>query len=100
MQSLQVEIPVPKDMILITKVEYEHMLDNAMKNRVWSMGDLEDATGRSNNWLKENILYPYRDELDCLNGGFVKYPEKRGQPWKFGAVQMRQWLDDNIERVL
>lgn len=100
MQSLKVEVPVPKDMVLITKVEYESMLDQSLKNRVWTAKDLVEASGRSMKWLKENVLYPYREELDYLNGGFVRYPEKKGQPWKFGAQQMKGWLDEHIDRVL
>lgn len=64
------------------------------------MKDLERALGRSDDWIKEKILYPHREELDIQLGGFVRYPSVKGQPWKIGAKQMRKWIDENLEKVI
>lgn len=100
MQTLQVNIPVPADMVLIKRVDYEDMLTRVEREKIWNMNDLEDITGRGQRWLKENILYVYRDELDLMQGGFVKYPEKQGEQWKFEARRMSDWLDAHLKEVM
>lgn len=100
MQTLKVEINIPPDYVVIPQQEYLNLKTNDLVGKQWSIGDLKEHTNRSTDWLKENILYPYRDELDVLNGGFVKYPESKGQPWRFGAKRMSEWLEENLKEVL
>lgn len=100
MQTLDVKVAIPEEYVLIRKVDWEKMLETKLTGKQWNMKDLEVHTGRKNNWLKENILYPYKDELDVNNGGFVRYPEISGSPWKFGAAKMTQWLEDNMRKVM
>ena len=100
MQTLQVNIPVPSDMVLIKRVDYEEMLTKIDREKIWTMSDLEEITGRGRQWLKEKILYVYRDELDLMQGGFVRYPENRGGQWKFEARQMSDWLDKHLKEVM
>lgn len=59
------------------------------------MKDLEEATGYSDNWLKDNILLrpAYKKILDLENGGCVYYPEKRGEKWMFIASRMQEFLE-------
>lgn len=61
----------------------------------WTMKDLEQVTGYSDDWLKENILLRpcYKKLLDLDNGGFVYYPERRGQKWLFIASRMQEFLE-------
>lgn len=100
MQTLEVKVAIPDDMVIIKKIEYQELLDSVSNQLVWSMKDLERALGRSDDWIKEKILYPHREELDIQLGGFVKYPESKGQPWRFGAKRMSEWLEENIKEVL
>lgn len=100
MQTLDVKIAIPEDYVLVKRIDFERQIKNDLTGIQWSMADLESATGRKSNWLKENVLYVYRDELDINNGGFVRYPEKSGSPWKFGAKRMKEWMEENLERVM
>ena len=100
MQTLEVKVAIPDDMVIIKKIEYQELLDSVSSQLVWSMKDLERALGRSDDWIKEKILYPYREELDVELGGFVRYPSAKGQPWKIGAKQMRDWIEENLEKVI
>ena len=50
MQTLQVNIPVPGDMVLIKRVDYEEMLTRVEREKIWTMNDLEDITGRGHRW--------------------------------------------------
>lgn len=100
MQTLEVKVSIPEDFVLVKKVEYDELLSADLTGQTWNMSDLREATDRSTDWLKENILYPNRKELDIENGGFVKYPENKGQRWRFGAKKMSQWLEENMQEVL
>lgn len=65
------------------------------------MKDLEQATGYSDDWLKENILLRpyYKKMLDLENGGFVYYPEKRGEKWMFIASRMQEFLEKHFIQI-
>ncbi|KAB2337622.1 DUF771 domain-containing protein [Cytobacillus depressus] len=67
----------------------------------WTMKDLEQVTGYSDDWLKENILLrpTYKRLLDLENGGFVYYPERRGEKWMFIASQMQEFLERNFIQI-
>lgn len=71
-------------------------------NKVWwSMQDLKERTGYSEDWLKENILlHPrYKTMLDIENGGFVYYPEKKGERWCFIASRMEEFLEKHFRDI-
>ena len=96
-QLLEVDlsIPIPDDRILIKKVEFEELKKQSLSGTYWTMKDLEERTGRKQEWIKENILYPsrFRKKLDSDHGGFVYYPKGRGQAWSFQASKMAEFLD-------
>ena len=96
MQTLDIQVQVPEDHVLIKRAELEELKNNDLTGKVWEMKDLSQATRRSADWLKEYILYPYRSDLEA----FVKYPRGKGDRWKFGAKQMSQWLEDHLEEVM
>lgn len=103
MQGLKVNltIPIPSDQVLINKVELEELKQQSLSGVYWNMKDLERRTGKKIEWIKENILYPsrFRKILDVKNGGFVYYPEKKGQTWTFQASEMSEFLDKNFSRI-
>ena len=65
------------------------------------MKDLEQRLRHKSEWIKENILYPssFRKILDCENGGFVFYPNTKGQVLTFHAVKMAEFLDKNFSSI-
>lgn len=97
MQVLAVEIKIPDDHVLMTKQNHEKLIENDLVGRVWSMKQLEERTNRSGLWLRKNILEvpQYKGELQ----EFVHYPETQGQTWKFGALKMSKWLEENQELI-
>src|SRR5690625_3373879 len=102
-QSLNVEIsiPIPADKVLISKVELNELKEQQLSGTYWTMKDLEKRTGKKQEWIKENILYPshFRKILDSENGGFVFYPKTKGQTWSFHALKMADFLDKNFHRI-
>ena len=103
MQKIKAEvvITIPEDMVLITRVEYEELKQNELTGMYWNMKDLEKRTNKKSEWIKENMLYPgrFRQILDIDNGGFVYYPETKGQHWSFQATKMAAFLDNNFDRI-
>lgn len=99
--SVQLNIPIPADSVLISRVELEQMKKNELTGMYWTMKDLEHRTGKKIEWIKENILYPsrFRKILDVEQGGFVFYPKLKGQTWSFQAVKMSEFLDRRFEQI-
>ncbi|HJA42158.1 MAG TPA: DUF771 domain-containing protein [Firmicutes bacterium] len=103
MQTLDVSlsIPIPSNMVLITRTHYEELKDEQLHGVYWSMKDLENRTGKKQLWLKENILFQprFKKILDSKSGGFVHYPQSSGQPWTFHAKKMADFLDKNFNEI-
>lgn len=103
MQQLNVNltIPIPANSVLISKIELEELKKKELTGVYWNMKDLEQRTGKKSEWIKENILYPsrFRKILDCDNGGYVFYPQSKGQTWSFQASQMSLFLDKHFNQI-
>lgn len=103
MQQLNVNlsVPIPEDMVLISKVELQELKDKQLQGLYWTMKDLEIRTGKKNEWLKENLLYKpsFKKQLDVKNGGFVYYPQVRGEKWVFLASKMSEFLENNFYTI-
>ncbi|WP_209125745.1 DUF771 domain-containing protein [Alkalihalobacillus sp. BA299] len=102
-QKLKAEIviTIPDDKVLIRKVEYEELKQNELSGVYWNMKDLEKRINKKSEWIKENILYPgrFKKLLDSKNGGFVHYPQTKGQTWSFQATKMSKFLDENFNNI-
>ena len=94
-------ITIPEDMVLIKRVEYKELKQNELSGVYWSMKDLENHINKKSEWIKENMLYPerFRKVLDVNKGGFVYYPETKGQPWSFQAIKMAAFLDNKKMKI-
>ncbi|MFL2028122.1 DUF771 domain-containing protein [Loigolactobacillus zhaoyuanensis] len=102
MQQLNAEIiiPVPDDLILVKKVEYETLKEQSALGSWLPLKWFKEKTGiKRNDDLNKWILLPFQEELDLNNGGFVHYPEVQGDPWKFLKNPTERWLENNIARV-
>lgn len=103
MQQLQVGLVVniPEHLVLVEKVEYEELQANSLQGVYWTMQDLENRIGKKQVWIKENILYPqkFKKQLDVAVGGFVYYPQAKGEKWSFHATKMAEFLEDNFHTI-
>ncbi|WEG13963.1 DUF771 domain-containing protein [Pullulanibacillus sp. KACC 23026] len=103
MQQLEVKlsVPIPEDMVLVTKVELIQLKRNELAGVYWNMKDLEQRINRKQEWIKENVLYPtrFRQVLDSDKGGFVFYPKSKGQTWSFQASKMSVFLEKNFSLI-
>lgn len=103
MQILDVSlsIPIPSNMVLITRTHHKELKDEQLHGVYWNMKDLEERTGKKQLWLKENILFQprFKKILDSKSGGFVYYPQAQGQPWSFHAKKMADFLDKHFNDI-
>lgn len=99
--NINLSVPIPEDMVLIHKVELEELKEQSLAGIYWNMSDLTKRTGKSINWLKDNILFlpKFKKELDSQNGGCVFYPRVQGQPWVFKAKEMAEFLDNHFQQI-
>ena len=96
MQQIEAKIviTVPKDMIMIKKVEYIELQDQC-EGVIGDMRWFKKQTSLfSVSTIKQRILYPFREELE----DFVAYP-KNGEHWKFNKVLMRRWLEKSFKKI-
>jgi len=99
--KVELEIKIPENYVLITKVEYKELQHDLLVGRYWTMQDLENQIGKKQVWIKENILYPpkFKKQLDVLQGGFVYYPKAKGEKWSFHATKMANFLEENFYKI-
>lgn len=99
--SVNLEIPIPTDSVIIKRVELEELRKKELTGVYWTMKDLEKRINKKQQWIKENILYipKFKNELDSDNGGFVFYPKMQGQTWSFHALKMAKFLDENFQQI-
>ena len=97
----EITINLPEHLVLIEKVEYEKLQQDKLMGRYWTMAELEERIGKKQVWIKENILYPqrFKQQLDVMQGGFVYYPQAKGEKWSFQATKMSQFLEDNFYQI-
>ncbi|WP_346234913.1 DUF771 domain-containing protein [Lysinibacillus telephonicus] len=99
--KLNVDVIVPDDLVIITKVELMELEKQKLLGKYWTMKDLENQVNKKQEWIKENILYPnkFRKILDVENDGFVYYPKSKGQTWSFHAQKMAEFLDQHFHTI-
>ncbi|MFK3938961.1 DUF771 domain-containing protein [Alkalihalobacillus sp. NPDC078783] len=71
-------------------------------NKVWwSMSDLKTITGKGEDWLKENFLLrpEIKKKIDVNNGGFVHYPNSKGDKWCFLARKTQVYIEENFSSI-
>lgn len=99
--SVNITIPIPSDSVIISRVELEELKQAQLHGIYWSMKELENRLNYKSEWIKENILYPskFRKTLDVKTGGFVFYPQSKGQTWSFQASKMANFLEKNFPKI-
>ena len=99
--NVNLAIPIPDDMIVIKKTEFEELKQNEIIGHWVGMHDLVKRTGRSDVWLKAHILnnINLRDRLDIENGGWVFYPRK-GDKWLFKLSGLKDFVENEFSNYV
>lgn len=80
-----------EEYFLVKKAELKELLDQLNNQPQWATGMkwMQKQTGyRSPQFIKENILFPYKEELEEI----VAFPEENGQ-WRFHIAEVQKWLN-------
>lgn len=102
-QNLKVSlsIPIPEDLVLITKIEYDELTKDNLRGRKFSLQELSERTGISKNMLKDLFDKPrVRKIADVEKGGFVAYPMNPGSPYLFLASKTIDFIDSNFAMLM
>ena len=61
---------------------------------------IQEITGyKARNTVCDNILIPFKNELDYYKGGSVIYPEMSGQRYLVDRFAFEKWWRKNAKRV-
>ena len=98
-QYLTASIPVPPEYVLIEKEMFDDLVKRADASTEvwWGMPDLMKAFKTSTPGTVKDILTypPFERELK----GIVYQPRTNGEPWSAAARPLRQWIEENHNRI-
>lgn len=88
-QTIQVTVPIPNDHIIISKVEYQELLDNRPVNM--TLQEVADTFPCSKQWFKEHVLE--NDYFRRKIAKFSTFPNEDGKGhYKFDRTEMMRFL--------
>ncbi|MCD8894287.1 DUF771 domain-containing protein [Mammaliicoccus sciuri] len=91
MQKLNATINIPADFILITKVEYDQLLNNHTEGKFISLKELANHLDCSPQYLKQNILFNTRYKKDLEQ--FIHYPNASGEKYHIHQRKAFEYFD-------
>ena len=103
-QVFNIEVPIPEDLILISKIEYVELLNQNERGQWWTIDKVEELLSISKTKLVNDILLnpTIKKEIDIEQSpdGFVSYPKTKGSPYRFLARKTREYFDTNYQKIL
>ncbi|HCI89264.1 MAG TPA: hypothetical protein DHV90_00605 [Lactobacillus sp.] len=72
--------------------------------KVWGIKDFchECCGGRGRDWVREHILYPFRDQIGIVNNpecGWVYYPGEVGGTYLIRRKRAQKWMEDHFNDI-
>ncbi len=100
--EMTVKIPIPEDMVLISKIRLAELEKNDYVGKILTMKDFVERSGRSASWIKANILKNPKltKQLDIENGGFVYFPSSKSDRWLFKASGLVDFIENDLGMYL
>lgn len=103
-QVFNIEVPIPADMVLISRSEYLDLIQKEEVGQWWTIDKVEKLLSISKSKLVNDILLnpAIKKEVDIEQNedGFVLYPKSKGSPYRFLARKTREYFDKNYQRIL
>lgn len=103
-QVFNIEVPIPSDMVLISRSEYLDLIQKEEVGQWWTIDKVEELLSISKTKLVNDILLnpAIKKEVDIEQNedGFVLYPKSKGSPYRFLARKTREYFDENYQRIL
>ena len=102
-QVFNIEVPIPSDMVLISRSEYLDLIQKEEVGKWWTIDKVEELLSISKTKLVNDILLnpSIKKEVDVEKNkdGFVLYPKSKGSPYRFLARRTREYFDKNYQRI-
>ncbi|EGE53065.1 DUF771 domain-containing protein [Streptococcus parauberis] len=103
-QVFNVSVPIPDDVVVISKEEYLELLSDNEQGKWWGIEDVTKLLDISKTKLINDILLnpDLKSEIDVAKNskGFVVYPKNKGCPYKFLATRTRKYFEENFTTIL
>ncbi len=98
----QVSIRIPPEYVVISKDEYDRLINSDDIGQWWTLKDVLSRINRQRSWFMENVINNprYRKQLDVRRGGFVKYSTGGKDGYLFLASKTKLFLEENFSEIL
>lgn len=99
--KLKVDVTIPPDSVLVSKVEYEELQEADSFGRVCDLTKFANLLGKTERWASKCILNNpiFKRKIDVKNGGFVYYPETSGQSFSILEDEARKFIKNNFKTI-
>lgn len=106
MYKVQMIQSSPDEMYLVTaeelkmlQVQSQEFQQSLLIGRRWGISDcLKRLNGMRRDDFISHVLKPKRDELTEA-GALLHWANGKGDRYRFGALKMAQWLEDNLQQI-
>ena len=99
----EIEWHVPDDQCLVSKVEYDSLLNQSTEGRLWKMKDLRNWLGnKDDQWIREYILNRpifKREFVEMEQKHLLHISNGHGDSWWFKASAMTEWLEKHWNMI-
>lgn len=93
-------LEIPEENVIISKAEFNEYQELKDSGRWWNSADIFERYHHRMDWMKENILTPYKSELDSKTGGCVHYADpENGKFWSFEPKRFKKFMEDNFSEI-
>ncbi|AYY08849.1 DUF771 domain-containing protein [Enterococcus sp. FDAARGOS_553] len=103
-QFLEAKILVPEDYVIISRVEYEELLQANNLGRWMTLKEVLDRINRKYDWFSQKVLKNprYRNRIDISKSseGFVYYPGEGNDKYLFLKSKTLEFLEENFADIL
>lgn len=95
-----IPILIPEDMILINKIEYQELKQQDFDGWV-GMDVFTEKSNRSVPTISKVLRKPdLRKRISVENGGWVYYPNGKGDNWSFHYKEMMEFINNEFYQKL
>ncbi|BAH18249.1 DUF771 domain-containing protein [Macrococcoides caseolyticum] len=97
MQSLNVTINIPSDLVVVPKKEYEELLIAVDKSpKWWTMEDLEEKLQRERKWIIKHLI---KDNVIGQHIATMTLFPPPGGHYRFDAKRLNKFIDENFDLI-
>ena len=97
-QTLQVSIVIPETHVMLSIDEYQEYKKLELKGKYFTLSQLAERIGRSEEWIKKYIINNPRNRRQIES--FSQFSTGKGTGYMFHAEKILDWLDVNFEQVV